>query len=167
MDPLFHPQMSLGQIVLHALSRTPNLVAQICHEDGHEMLNHEIVLNSIRVSLNLRELGLKEGEVLGFAAGNSRYVSSVVFAAMLNGNPVGTLDPSFAHGDVSHIFGITQPKLVLCDKSNYAEVKRALNDLQNPSPIYVFDAEEPEEGDTEWISIKELLRPHPEEKIYV
>lgn len=166
MEPLFRPQTSMGQIVLNALARTPQNIAQISHEDDYQLKNHEIMRGSVRVSLHLRDLGLKEGDVIGFAAGNSRNVASVVFGAMLNGLPVGTLDPTFEFADVCHIFGITQPMLVFCDPINYPHVKKALNELKNPSQIYVFD-DGLEEENKEWKSVDELLKEHEEETRFV
>lgn len=167
LDPLYHPNASLGQIVVNALSRAPQNVGQICHEDGHEMRNWEILRNSVRVSLNLRDLGLQQGDVLGFAAGNSRDVASVVFGSLLNGVPVGTLDPSFEFTDIVHMFGITFPKMVVCDEVNYHHVKKALIELKNPAPIYVFDGTDENNAAVEWKSVRGLLKAHPDENSFV
>lgn len=166
VDPLFNPNISLGQIIVNSLSKAPDNVGQIYHENGHEMFNWEILRNSVRASLNLRDLGLKEGDVLGFAAGNSRHVASLVFGAMLNGIPVGTLDPTFELSDIRHMFGITQPKIVFCDEVNYQDVKSALDELQNPAQIYVFDDADPETVSHEWRSAMQLIAPHSEENSF-
>lgn len=167
IEPIYSPKVSLGQIIVNSLAKCPNNVGQICHDDnGSEMKNWELLRDSIRVALNLRDLGLKEGDVIGFAAGNSRNIAAVVFGALLNGLPLSTLDPSFGLGDVSHIFKITQPKLVLCDESNYFHVKAALSELQNSAPIYVFESKKTKTP-TEWKSACELLKDHPNESRFV
>lgn len=163
--PLHHPKASLGQLVIKALSDNLNDVGQICHEDGHEMKNWEILRDSVRAALSLRQLGLNEGDVLGLAASNSRHIASIVFGALINGNPVSTVNPHFGLDDVANIFGITQPKVVFCDEGNYRDVKGALEQLNNPSSIYVFtDEEAVDEG---YLSVQELFKAHPEEQDFV
>lgn len=163
INPMYNPKASLGQLVANCLSRAPQMVGTICHEDGFEMRNWEILRDSVRVALNLRDLGLQEGDVLGFSAGNTRHVAPVVFGAMLNGNPVGSVDPSFEKTDIKRTFKITRPKLVVCDNTNYHHVKQALSELDNSSSIYVFDAAK----GSDWKSVTELLKYHPEEHSFV
>ena len=153
-------------MIVNALSKAPFTVGQICHDDDHRMLNWEILRSSVRVALHLRDLGLGEGDVLALAAGNRRYVASVVFGCYLQGVPVNTLDPTFHVQDVTHILRITLPKIVVCDPENYGNVERALKELENPAPVFVLDVEE-EDGEVKWRSIKDLLQPHPEENDFV
>lgn len=170
IESLYNPKVSLGQVIAASLARRPDNVGQICHDDNaSEMKNWEILRDSTRIALNLRELGLREGDVIGLAAGNSRNIAAVVFGALLNGIALSTLDPSFTLGDVAHIFKITQPKLVMCDDSNYVHVKSALKSIQNSAPIYVFDryADGKTNTEAEWKSVSELLKDHPDESRFV
>lgn len=165
---LYHPNVSMGQVIVTALSRNPNHVGQISHEDGYEMQNWEILRDAIRVSLNLRDLRLKEGDVVGIPAGNSRYLAAVTFGALLNGLPISPVEPNGSVDDISHMYGITQPKIVICDDYNYERVSSAFRRLNNPAPIYVFDQEEEDNptDSSKWQSVKGLLREHPEENDY-
>lgn len=166
--PLYKPTVSLGQLLIHALSAKPDGIAQICHEDGHESKNWEILRDTVRAAISLRALGLKEGDVLGFAAANSRHVAPIVFAALTNGYPVGTVNPNFVLLDVAHSFGITRPKIVVCDSGNYHHVKGALMQLNNPAPIYVFDEDVAEKSiGAEYLSVRELLKTQPNEIDFV
>lgn len=167
VQPLYHPNTSLGQVLITALRRSPNVVGQISHEDGYEMKNWEILRDSIRVAINLRALGLKEGDVLGFAAGNSKSLAAVVFGALLNGIPLHTLDPTFCVQEITHMYKITKPKIVVCDDINYCHVKDALEVLGNSAPIYVIDDCIGEKSEAEWKSIKELFKAHPDERLFV
>lgn len=165
--PLFDPNESVGHYIITAMNKEPNLVTQISHDDGHEMQNWEIVQNSVRISLNLRDLGFKEGDVIGFAAGNSRYSSAFVIGASLLGTPLCTLDPYFDYADIVHIFSVTRPKLVVCDVLNYVKVQKALTELCNPAPVYVFDKDDIEDEPNENMRpVKDLLQAHAEESTF-
>lgn len=163
--PLYHPNVTVGQLVITALSAKPQGVGQICHEDGHQMKNWQILRDSVRAALNLRDLGMQEGDVLGFVAANTRNVAPVIFGALINKNPLGTVNPILKCDDIAHMFEITRPKLVVCDEDNYKEVKRALRQLNNPAAIYVFNVgeEDNEQMGAEYLSVRELLKPHAEE----
>lgn len=166
---LYNPQISLGEVIVAQLARHPQHIGQISHEDGFEMRNWEILRDTIRVSLNLRDLGLKEGDVLALPAGNSRHVASVIFAALLNGIPISPVEPNGSVDDIAHVYGITQPKIVLCDDYNYEVVKTTFQRLNNPAAIYVFDkviGDDEDKSSKEWRSVMELLKEHPEEKNY-
>lgn len=161
--PIYHPNVSIGQLVIAALSAKPDGVAQICHDDGHLMKNWEILRDSVRVALNMQRWGLQEGHVLGLAASNSRHVASVVFGALLNGYPVSTVNPQFEASDVANTFGITGPKVVFCDKRNYSHVKEALKILNNKAQIYVFS----DTLGSEYLSVQELLKAHPDDRDFL
>lgn len=89
---------SLGEIVLEALERTPDVIGQISDDTGIQLTNAEIRLKTIRAIQNLTKLGYKRGDIFGLAARNSHHLAPIVFAAMTIGAPVNTLDPSMAKG---------------------------------------------------------------------
>lgn len=155
--------VSLGQSLMDSLARNPNGVGQICFDDGSEMKNSEILRNSTRVALNLRDLGLKEGNVIGIAAKNSKYLSSIILGAFALGTPVNTIDPTFQKSDIAHMFVITEPEIVLCDTENFPEVRQALKDIHSKAPIYLFGRKNEGWGTR---SVSELLAEHPEEESF-
>lgn len=154
-----------GKIVFDALSADPDFVGQISHEDGYEMRNSEIRRNSVRVALNLRDKELIEGDVIAVAAGNSRHLAAVVFGAIYNGIAVNGIDTSIRGEELLHILGVTRPKLVFCDAVNYADMKRALEVLKSPAPIFVIASNE-DDPRKKWKSVNEVLEEHPEETDY-
>lgn len=153
--------VSLGQSLMDSLARNPDDVAQICFDDGSEMKNSEILRYSVRVALNLRDIGLKEGKVIGIAAKNSKFLSSVVLGAFALGTPVNTIDPTFERSDIAHMFEITEPEIVLCDTENFLEVRQALKDIHSMAPIYLFGSANEGWGTK---PAMELLAEHPEEE---
>lgn len=161
---MYNSTVSLGQILMNSLMDFPDHVAQICYDDGTETKNSEILLDSIRVALSLRDLGLKEGDLVGIAAKNSKNLAAVAIGAFAMGIPINTLDPTFAKDDIAHMFKITEPKIVFCDQENCEEMKKALKEIDNKAKIYLFGdgGEVPETK-----SVAELLRRHPEEASFV
>lgn len=162
--PSSEAHLHLGHHLIRALSACPEMIGQISHEDGYEMKNEEILRNSVRLALSLRDLGLEEGDVVSIAAGNSRYMSALVFGAIFDGIAANTLDPNYKSGDLVHSLGITEPKLVFCDEVNLIEVLQAIREMKSEVPVYVMETER--SGDTSYKSILDLLNAHPEEESY-
>lgn len=165
IPPLYHPNISLGQIALNHLSANPFDIAQICCEDGHVLKNWVLARDSVRVALHFKELNLTEGDVIGFAASNSRHVAALAFGSLLVGSALGTLDPAYEIDELVHVIKSTRPKIMICDKDNYCRVEKALTEVNSPCSIYVFDGES--NNAIQWKSVEELLKEHPHEKDFV
>lgn len=166
--PLYHPNLSVGHLVVNALSTNPHEINQISHEDGYEMKNWEILQFSVRMALHIKDLGLADGDVVGFSAGNSQYVAPVVFGALLSGTTIGTLSPYLEIDELVHILKITRPRILFCDEQNFNLIRKALEAVQNEVPIYVFN--HLDDGDAvqrPLKSVKELLKPHVDELDFV
>lgn len=165
-NPMYNSTVSIGQILVNAMAQHPSEIGQICHDDGSEMRNEEIVQAVVRVALNLKDLGLVEGNVIGIAARNSKYLAPVVFGAFTLGTPINTLDPLFEKDDIAHMFNITRPKIVLCDQENYLDVRGALLEIGTPVQVYIFcesDAVIPSGAK----SIQELMAVHTGDTTFV
>lgn len=95
---------------------------------------------ALNVAHNLQtKLGLRQKDVIGLLASNSDFVAPLVMGALAVGVTVSTLDPSFNQDEVLHIFGITQPKVLFCDGSNYTMVKKAFAGTDLSDSIYTLN----------------------------
>lgn len=137
----YHPNVTLGQIILHYLRRDPLKIVQVCYDDGVELTAAEMVKLSTRAARNLIKNEIKYGDVIGLVAKNTTYVTPIVLACILIGAPINTLDPSFDSHEIAHIFRQTKPKLVFCDHDNLTAVKMALEEAKNDSDIVTITSE--------------------------
>lgn len=137
----FHPNVTLGQILLHYLKRDPSRIVQVCYDDGVELTAAEMIKLSSRAAQNLTKNGIKFGDVIGMVAKNTTYVTPIVLACILIGAPINTLDPSFDSHEIAHIFRQTKPKLVFCDHDNLTSVKMALVEAENQSDVVTITEE--------------------------
>lgn len=96
--PLFHPDVSVAQVLLGALRRRPHHLGQVSDSSGVRLSNRMLRLNAIRAAEHLALLGVGEGDVLALVAKNHHHVAAVVVAAMALAAPVNTLDPHFTCG---------------------------------------------------------------------
>lgn len=161
---IYDRKTSVGEVLINSLSKAPFNVGQVSCEDGFELMNHEILRNSVRMSLHLRDLGLKEGDVIGVTAGNTRYISQLIVAALTNGYPISTIDP---YQDLVHVFSLTEPKLIFCDQSHLEIVKKCVVQLNNTPRIYICDNWNETIHDNQVHNLITLLAPHPEENDFV
>lgn len=98
--PVYHPNVSVAQVMLDAQSRRPHHIGLVCDSTGVRLTNRALRLNTIRVAEHLGLLGVGIGDVLSVVAKNHHHVSAVVLAGMALAAPVNTLDPNFGTGEL-------------------------------------------------------------------
>ncbi|XP_053686050.1 probable 4-coumarate--CoA ligase 1 [Sabethes cyaneus] len=139
--PVYNPEASFGQILLAVLRQNPTKVTQIDGDTGREMTRGEMRIRAIRAAQNLTSLGYQQGDLVTVACANSENLAPLVIALLTIGTPFNTLAPNYGVEEMVHMLKITQPKLVFCDDTNYATVKKAVDLTVEPKPqIYVFES---------------------------
>lgn len=96
----YHPNVSVAQVVLNAMSRRPHHIGQVNEDNGVRLSNRTLRLNAIRAAEHLSLMGIGAGDVLALIAKNHHYVSAVLIAGMALAAPVNTLDPNFTSGEL-------------------------------------------------------------------
>lgn len=127
----------LGEEILMNLKETPDRVVQIYHEENYEVTCDDLRTTSIRVAQNLIKLGIKADDVVSVVCRNSSSVSFLLTGCVLIGAPISPLDLSFTVNDLKHSFGITLPKLVVCDVEILDKIQQALRELNHDIKIFV------------------------------
>lgn len=122
----------------YSLLPPPSPKNQISDNNGIYLTNGELRANIIRVAQNIARLGMRPDDIFGLVARNSEHVAPIVYASMAIGCPINTLDPSFGAAEITHMFGITKPKLVFCDVNKLHVVRDSLKELKLSPIIYTF-----------------------------
>ncbi|XP_055390107.1 uncharacterized protein LOC129619054 [Condylostylus longicornis] len=129
---------SAGEFILSVLEKVPNKVIQISANNGIQITGKQMHTLSIRACQNLQLKGLKQNDVIGFAASNSHYLAPIVFGSFLCGTTLSTLDPSFRKDEIKHIYSFTKPKIIFCDPENYEAMKDSNAELNLNAAIYLM-----------------------------
>jgi acyl-CoA synthetase (AMP-forming)/AMP-acid ligase II len=87
------------------------------------------------VALNLKELGLQTGDVVGLVATNSTYTIPIMIGCFLLKCPVATLDPQIVLREVDYVFKHVKPKIIFSDHNVVAEMKNILNEFKIEAKI--------------------------------
>ena len=53
--------------------------------------------------------------------------------------PFSTLDPSFDLCGVKHMFGITKPKIIFCDRKNFEVCRKAVEEIQIDCAVRILE----------------------------
>lgn len=136
--PTYNMNSNLGQAVIYALSMYPDEVCQISADTGIELTGRDIRTRAIRTAQNLQLKGVKEGDVVAFAATTSENVAPALFGCFLIGAPVNTVDPEFQIADYTNMFGQTKPKVVFCDPENIDIIRSALEKFNHKADLITF-----------------------------
>lgn len=137
------------------MSRHPSKVIQINADTGYEMTCAELKRRSVRVALNLRKLGYRQGDLVTLACINTDNVVPVYVGCLTLGLVVNPLAAVFNKDDLGHMMRLTQSKVVFCDVNNFTVVKEAVDEAIRVKPrIYVMGT------DSECaLSVEDLLSP--------
>ncbi|KAG4079641.1 hypothetical protein HA402_010421 [Bradysia odoriphaga] len=135
--PLFHPKISLGQVMQRFMKVNGSKLAQICDDTGEQMDYDEMWLKTVRAAQNLRKLGYSKGDVFSYSV-MDRHVAPVIYAAFCLGCPVNTISPFFGKSDMIHVLRITKPKLMFCDVERYHFVSDCLLEAELDAKIITF-----------------------------
>lgn len=122
--------------IFKKLHNFPEKIAQILDDkyDAVKMSFDDLRVLSIRAAQNLTKLGIKKGDVVGMVAKNSIYVAPVSLGCLLIG---AVLNP-IAESGITHIFSITEPKIIFVDYEYVVQVKEAMKTLRNNATIFTF-----------------------------
>ena len=112
----------VGEELLKVLNEAPDNILEIYHEDDVRVTSAEIRIKSIRVVCR-----------------NQVNLTPIVYGCTIIGAPVNPLDASFVINDIKHLFGLTKPKIVVCDNDVFDNVKEALVAIESDAEIYLFN----------------------------
>uniref|UniRef100_A0A182VSH0 AMP-dependent synthetase/ligase domain-containing protein n=1 Tax=Anopheles minimus TaxID=112268 RepID=A0A182VSH0_9DIPT len=143
VKPLFNPEASLGQLIVEVLDRAPDRVIQQDMDTGRSLTYAEFKTRMVRFAQNLTAIGVRKGDMVTLANGNSENLAPLACALLTIGVPFNPLAPGFNEEDMANMLQVTQPKFVFCDADNYEVVRKALQRVvpkgNQPPPIYVFE----------------------------
>ncbi|KAG5680307.1 hypothetical protein PVAND_009822 [Polypedilum vanderplanki] len=139
MHPYRYPlDIYLGEKLLEALDSTPDRVLQISHEEEKDLTCEEVKITSIRVAQNLKRLGIKADDVVGFICRNSSTIISLIYGCVLIGAPINPLHVSFDKEKIQQMFRQTKPVLVFCDHDLFELTKEALREIKSNAMIFTL-----------------------------
>ncbi|XP_062142773.1 uncharacterized protein LOC133850652 [Drosophila sulfurigaster albostrigata] len=125
----FSPDLSVGQVIFHEMKRHPKLIAQISVTENTVLTREELLLNSMRVAIYLRNLGLEQSDVIGIIARNTTHLFAVAYACFFNGIAFHSANVNYEQDKIRKLYGITKPKIIFCDGDEYEKVEDATKHL--------------------------------------
>lgn len=139
VHPTFHPDASVGKIFQFVMNQHQEKTSQIFEPTGESWTFKKLHQTSIKIAKTLLAKNITQDDIIGICASNTQYVPAVAVAAFLIGTPISTLDPSFDKEGIRHMFGITHPRVLFCDRAILETVKSAFSEISLDCEIYVVD----------------------------
>lgn len=125
-----------GELMFEVFDKYPEKVVQINHDIETKLIAKDLKIACIRVAQNLMKLGLKPDDVVGLNIRTSANVAPLVLACVLAGFVINPLHVSFDKEAIKHMFGKTNPKVVIVDHDVYDLMKEALDELNSDAKIF-------------------------------
>jgi 4-coumarate--CoA ligase len=138
LPQVYSPNISVGQVILKKLYKTPDKVSQVCDDDGTELTCSDMATYMTNIAKHLSKLGFRSGDIAGLLATNSTYTAPTIFACSLIRMPLNPIDKSFSVNQIVQIYRQTQPKVVFCDHDAIDRLMAALGILESEATIIIL-----------------------------
>lgn len=138
LPQIYSDNVSVGQVILNVLYRTPDKVLQVCDDDDIELTCSQVTEYMTNIAKNLVKLGYKGGDVAGLIARNSTFVAPTIFACFLLRLPINPVDTSFNVNKIVQIYRETKPKVIFCDHNNADKLIAALAILESEAQVVIL-----------------------------
>ncbi|SPP82855.1 luciferin 4-monooxygenase-like isoform X1 [Drosophila guanche] len=131
----FPSHLSIGEIIYREMESHPKLIAQISATEKTVLTREELRLNAMRVASYMRRLGLKKSDIVGIIARNTTHMVAVAYACFFNGIPFHSLNVAYEQETIETLFGITRPRLIVCDGDEFERLLAATEKLKLDTTI--------------------------------
>lgn len=129
VPPIYHPNTTLGNVILNNLSKSPSFVIQANYDDGTEFTCKEVKLISIRIAQNLTKFGLNFEDEVGLLVRNSKYVLPVFVGCSVMGFPICPINLMEFESHLGHAMKSVQPKIWFCENDLVEKLENGLKKL--------------------------------------
>ncbi|XP_031773510.1 luciferin 4-monooxygenase isoform X2 [Apis florea] len=110
------PNISLGQYLFNNLYNNPNDIAQIDVETGKRFTRKEILDKSVRLSIALRNYGIKLEDRISLTSENHPNYMIAMCGIFFNGITFSPLNPAYTEREFSHMLKIYQPRVIFVSR---------------------------------------------------
>uniref|UniRef100_T1GLM7 AMP-dependent synthetase/ligase domain-containing protein n=1 Tax=Megaselia scalaris TaxID=36166 RepID=T1GLM7_MEGSC len=119
----------LGDAILKKLAHCDlSRVAEHNHDTSESITLKNIYERTLTVAANLKDLNLKEDDIIAFYSRNNSYISGIAFGCNLNGNAWCPFD--IIQDNLDYLLGYIRPTILIYDEEFKIEVKDSLNRLE-------------------------------------
>jgi 4-coumarate--CoA ligase len=137
-ESIYNPDQNVGHLILKILQQTPEKVTQVSHETNVEVTCGEMYKRTIKMANFIANLGLVQGDVVGFMACNSENLAPVIFACLSLSLPINPLHESMHKNELAQLWGKSKPKMIFCDGNLINLVKSTTTELKLNAKICTF-----------------------------
>ncbi|KAH8285043.1 hypothetical protein KR054_004254 [Drosophila jambulina] len=127
---IYKDDAALGVIIFQSMKNWPKNTCQIWDDEGVVVTFEQKLTWSIRIAQFFKGRGLKHRDIIGIAAGNSKFLYPLGVACLMNGTPFHAPHAVFDEATLKHVFSITKPNLIFCDGNIYEKVRAATIEWQ-------------------------------------
>ncbi|KAH8253388.1 hypothetical protein KR032_005255 [Drosophila birchii] len=156
---IYKDDAAIGILIFQSMKNWPKNIYQIWDDDGVVVTFEQALTWAIRIAQFFKGRGLTHKDVIGIAAGHSKFLYPLGVACIMNGTPFHSPHPVLDEDTLKHVFSITKPNLIFCDGNIYDKVHRATIEWQPE----IYTLTDHIEGKP---SIETLLEPTTTEKSY-
>ncbi|KAH8288407.1 hypothetical protein KR054_002283 [Drosophila jambulina] len=122
---IYKDDAAMGALIYHSMKNLSKNIYQIWDDDDVIVTFEEALTWSIRIAQFFKGRGLTHKDVIGIAAGHSKFLYPLGVSCLMNGTPFHSPHLGLDEATLKYVFSITKPSLIFCDGNVYEKVHRA------------------------------------------
>lgn len=138
LPQIYSDNVSVGQVLLNVLHKSPEKVIQVSDDDDVELTCFQMKELMTNIAKNLYKIGYKSGDIAGLISKNSTFVAPLVFACLLLRLPINPVDTSFSVSKIVELYKTTKPKIIFCDHDIVDKLLTSLAILQSEARVVIL-----------------------------
>ncbi|XP_055700377.1 uncharacterized protein LOC129800044 [Phlebotomus papatasi] len=107
---------TLGEFIYFHLSKNQDKNGMIDGITGRKTSYSEIKEKALSLAEFLRQIGIKEGDVIGICSENRIEFTITMYSAFFVGAAIVGMNYLYKEGELIHTFQMTQPKIIFCSQ---------------------------------------------------
>ncbi|XP_075157074.1 uncharacterized protein LOC142230315 [Haematobia irritans] len=150
-------KLSLGEKFLKTMrSINPNKIIDYFYDANVSRTAKEVYEQSIVMAINLKEIGIKRGDIVIFFSMNNEWISALTFGCILMGAVPSFFEVHLDNESTGYLFNIAQPSLIVYEDKYLMKLQEILKTSQlqkTPLMLAINNGENP--------NIQEMLLKQP------
>ncbi|XP_020801169.1 4-coumarate--CoA ligase 1-like [Drosophila serrata] len=129
-NSIYKDDTAFGVVIFQSMKNWPKNICQIWDDEGVAVTFEEALTWAIRIAQFFKRRELNHKNIIGIAAGHSKYLLSLAVACLMNGTPFHAPHSVLDEATLRYVFSITKPNLIFCDGKDFEKVKAATIEWQ-------------------------------------
>ncbi|XP_023030474.2 luciferin 4-monooxygenase [Leptinotarsa decemlineata] len=135
--------VSLGDLLIMLLKTFEDNILQVDGETGEKLPANLLFKRAVRLAGWLKKQGISIGDNISINSKNRLEFCIVPVATLFAGATFAPLNPDYTPGELKHVLGLSQPKMIFCSSETVDKIISILPEHPYVKQVILFEGSHP------------------------